>query len=325
MGIQVVRFIKEQKEQWGVVSGNNILVLQDSYSTLADFLENGAEEARKLKDQGSSESISLNDVTILSPVTKPARIVCQGANYSSHRAESGLEAQKPPFNLIFSKADSSLCGAYTEIIRPAHVQLLDYEIELGLVIGSEITEPVEVTDENLHQFVAGLVIFNDVSARDTQLLQGQWLKGKSYRTFGPTGPYFYLLDQDEMNSIYDLELNLWVNDELRQSANTNQLLFKPAETITELSGNMDLSKGDLIVTGTTGGVAMNLATEEMSKVSDLTTPYEEKVKTMLESQLKLGNYLKDGDVVRCSIKSADGTIDLGEQINKVVPSKVTVS
>ena len=104
-------------------------------------------------------------------------------------------------------------------------------------MGSEITEPVEVTDENLHQFVAGLVIFNDVSARDIQLIQGQWLKGKSYRTFGPTGPYFYLLDQDEMNSIYDLELNLWVNDELRQSANTNQLLFKPAETITELSEN----------------------------------------------------------------------------------------
>lgn len=325
MGIQVVRFMKEQKEQWGVVSGNNILVLQDSYNTLADFLENGVEKARKIKEQGSSESISLNDVTILSPVTKPARIVCQGANYSSHRAESGLEAQKPPFNLIFSKADSSLCGAYTEIIRPAHVQLLDYEIELGLVIGSEITEPVEVTEENLHQFVAGLVIFDDVSARDVQLLQGQWLRGKSYRTFGPTGPYFYLLDQEEIPLIHDLELKLWVNDELRQSANTNQLLFKPAETIQELSEIMDLSKGDLIVTGTTGGVAMNLSSKEMSTVSNLTTPYEEKVSTMLESQLKIGNYLKDGDVIRLSIKSTDGTIDLGEQVNKVVPSKVTVS
>lgn len=325
MGIQVVRFKKEQKEQWGVVSENNILILQDSYHTLADFLENGAEEARRIKEQENAETISFDEVTILSPVTKPARIVCQGANYSSHRAESGLEAKKPPFNLLFSKADSALSGAYTEIIRPAHVQLLDYEIELGLIIGSEITEPVKVTDENLHQFVAGLVIFNDVSARDIQLLQGQWLRGKSYRTFGPTGPYFYLLDQDEMTSIHDLELRLWVNDELRQSANTNQLLFKPADTITELSEVMDLSKGDLIVTGTTGGVAMNLAAEEMSKVSDLTIPYDEKAKVMLESQLKLGNYLKDGDVVRCSIKSADGTIDLGEQVNKVVPSKVTVS
>lgn len=325
MGLQIVRFEKENVERWGVVKGDSILVLQDTYNSLAQFLDNGKEEARKLYEQENGETVSLNEVTFLSPVTTPARIVCQGANYSSHRAESGLEAKKPPFNLIFSKADSSLCGAYTEIIRPAHVQLLDYEIELGLIIGSEITGPVEVTEENLHQFVAGLVIFNDVSARDVQLLQGQWLKGKSYRTFGPTGPYFYLLDQDEMTSIHDLEIKLWVNDELRQSANTNQLLFKPAETIIELSEIMDLSKGDLIVTGTTGGVAMNLATEEMSKVSNLTTPYEEKFKVMLESQLKLGNYLKDGDVIRCSIKSADGRIDLGEQVNKVVPSKVTVS
>ncbi|MCM3729132.1 fumarylacetoacetate hydrolase family protein [Neobacillus cucumis] len=325
MGLQIVRFEKENVERWGVVKGDHILVLQDTYSSLAQFLDKGKAEARKLYEQENGEKVSLNEVTFLSPVTTPARIVCQGANYSSHRAESGLEANKPPFNLIFSKADSSLCGAYTEIIRPAHVQLLDYEIELGLIIGSEITGPVEVTEETLHQFVAGLVIFNDVSARDVQLTQGQWLRGKSYRTFGPTGPYFYLLDQEEMPSIHDLEIKLWVNDELRQSANTNQLLFKPAETIIELSEIMDLSKGDLIVTGTTGGVAMNLSKEEMSKVSNLTTPYEEKVKVMLESQLKLGNYLKDGDVIRCSIKSADGTIDLGEQVNKVVPSKVTVS
>ena len=138
-----------------------------------------------MKDQGSAETISLNEVTILSPVTTPARIVCQGANYSSHRAESGLEAKKPPFNLIFSKADSSLCGAYTEIIRPAHVQLLDYEIELGLVIGSEITEPVEVTEENLHQFVAGLVIFNDVSARDVQLTSRTMVKRKKLSYIWP--------------------------------------------------------------------------------------------------------------------------------------------
>jgi 2-keto-4-pentenoate hydratase/2-oxohepta-3-ene-1,7-dioic acid hydratase in catechol pathway len=325
MGLQIVRFKKENVERWGVVKGDKIFILQDSYNSLAQFLDNGKEEARKLYEQESGETASLSEVTFLSPVTTPARILCQGANYSSHRAESGLEAKKPPFNMIFGKADSSLCGAYTEIIRPDHVQLLDYEIELGLIIGSEITKQVEVTEENLHQFIAGLVIFNDVSARDIQLPQGQWLKGKSYRTFGPTGPYFYLLDQEEIPLIYDLDIKLWVNDELRQSVNTNQLLFKPAETIKELSEIMDLSKGDLIVTGTTGGVAMNLSPDEMSKVSNLITPYEEKVNIMLESQLKIGNYLKDGDVIRCSIKSADGTIDLGEQVNKVVPQKITVS
>ena len=99
------------------------------------------------------------------------------------------------------------------------------------MIGTEISEPQQVTDENLHQYIAGIVIADDVSARDVQLSQGQWLKGKSYRTFCPTGPYLYLLDKEEIPKIHDLELNLWVNDELRQSANSSQFLFKPAETI----------------------------------------------------------------------------------------------
>ena len=325
MGLQIVRFEKNNQVQWGVLSGNQILVLKNSYDSLAHFLEAGTEEAREVKSVGSGEAVTLEEVTILSPVTKPARIVCQGANYSSHRAEAGLEATRPPFNLIFSKSDSSLCGAYSEIVRPANVKLLDYEIELGIVIGKEISEEVEVTDQNLHQYVAGLVIVDDVSARDVQLTEGQWLKGKSYRTFGPTGPYFYLLDEDEINEIHNLELKLWVNDELRQSANTNQLLFKPAETLTELSGIMDLSKGDLVITGTTGGVALNLSKEELTQVSSPTVPYGEKLSALEQGQLANGKYLKDGDVVRCSIKSPDGKIDLGEQVNKVVASKVKVS
>lgn len=325
MGLQVVRFEKEGKEQWGVVSNDQILVLKDSYSSLADFLKNGEKEARSVKDRGTGESVSLQDVTFLSPVTKPARIVCQGANYSSHRAEAGLEATRPPFNLIFSKADSSLCGAYTEIVRPSNVQLLDYEIELGLVIGTEIENAVQVTDENLHQYIAGLVIFNDVSARDVQLTEGQWLKGKSYRTFGPTGPFLYLLDKEETELIHDLELKCWVNDELRQSANTNQLLFKPAETIKELSNHMDLSSGDLIVTGTTGGVALNLTPNVLGQITGVGLSHQEKLDLLVESQINSSKYLKDGDVVRCQIKSSDGTIDLGEQVNKIVASKVAIS
>lgn len=325
MGLQIVRFEKDSTEQWGVVSDNQILVLKNSYTSLAHFLEKGVEEARIIKENGSDVSVSFNEVIVLSPVTKPARIVCQGANYSSHRTEAGLEAARPPFNMIFSKADSSLCGAYDDIIRPSHVQLLDYEIELGLIIGAEISQEEKVTDENLHQYVAGLVAFNDVSARDVQLSQGQWLKGKSYRTFGPTGPFLYLLDKEDTQLIHELQLNLWVNDELRQSANTNQLIFKPAETLTELSEIMDLSKGDLVITGTTGGVALNLSKEVLGQITSAAVPDEEKLKILVSSQSGSDKYLKDGDVIRLQIKSSDGTIDLGEQVNKVVPSKVTVS
>jgi 2-keto-4-pentenoate hydratase/2-oxohepta-3-ene-1,7-dioic acid hydratase in catechol pathway len=321
MGIQVVRFEKEQKEQWGVVSGDQIRVLKGTYNNLADFLKHGQEEARIIKEQENIECISLNEVEILSPVTKPARIVCQGVNYSAHRSETGMEAARAPFNMIFSKADSSLCGAYSEIERPRNVKLLDYELELGLVIGTEISESLEVTDENLHEYIAGLVIVNDVSARDVQLSEGQWLKGKSYRTFCPTGPYFYLLDKEELPLIHDLELNLWVNDELRQSANSNQLLYKPAETLTELSEVMDLSPGDLIVTGTDGGVALNLTPEVLELLSNMAVPYQQKLNLLEEGQLVSGKYLKDGDVIRCQIKSSNGLIDLGEQQSKVVPSK----
>lgn len=325
MGIQIVRFEKESKEHWGVVSDDRIIVLKDSYSSLAQFLENGVDEARQVKEDKLAESISFKEITFLSPVTKPARIICQGANYSSHRAEAGLEAVRPPFNLIFSKADSSLCGAYSEIIRPSNIQLLDYEVELGLVIGTEITSSVEVTDNNLHKYVAGLVIFNDISARDIQLSEGQWMKGKSYRTFGPTGPFLYLLDQDEISTIHDLELKCWVNEELRQSTNTKQLLFKPAETLTELSAIMDLSKGDLLITGTTGGVALNLSPELIGQISNPVLSHQQKLDLLLESQLQNGKYLVDGDIIKCQIRSTDGAIDLGEQINEVVGNKVTVS
>ncbi|ETI68809.1 fumarylacetoacetate hydrolase family protein [Neobacillus vireti] len=321
MGIKVVRFEKENQEQWGVLSGEELLILENTYASLAEFLEKGIDEAKSIQAKVNVETIPFNEVTILSPVTKPARIICQGVNYSTHRSETGMEASRPPYNMIFSKADSSLSGAYSEIKRPPHVKLLDYELELGLVIGANISEAVEVSNENLHQYIAGLVIVNDVSARDVQLPQGQWLKGKSYRTFCPTGPYLYLLDKEELPFIHDLELNLWVNDELRQSANSSQLLYKPAETLSELSEVMDLSPGDLIVTGTGGGVALNLTREVNELMANLSIPYQQKLDLLVENQLRSGKYLKDGDTIRCEIKSADGVIDLGEQMNKIVMNK----
>ena len=319
MGIQVVRFNKDAKTLWGVVSDDKIKVLPNTYATLAEFLENGQEEARNLVEDSSAETVELDEVELLSPVTKPARIICQGANYSTHREESGLEGQRPAFDLLFSKFDNTLTGPYADVIKPDHVQLLDYEIEMGLVIGKEIDEVTEITDENIGEYVAGIVLTNDVSARDIQMAQHQWLKGKSYRTFLPVGPYFYLLDEGEIDAINDLEINLWVNDELRQSANTSQLLFKPAESLTEMTEMMDFSKGDLVLTGTTGGVAMNLKADVLRKVTDITAPYDEKINLMVEDQLAEGHkYLNDGDIVRASIKSADGKIDLGELRNRIV-------
>lgn len=318
MGLSVVRFEREGNVNWGVVKNQQIYVLKGDYNTLSCFLNTGVDEAKSVYETEDAAIVSFDTVRVLSPVTKPARVVCQGVNYASHREEAGLEVQRPSFNLFFTKADSSLCGAYDDIVRPRHVQLLDYEVELGLVIGKEISGAIEVTAENLHEFVAAFVIVNDVSARDVQLPQGQWWKGKSYRTFGPTGPLLYLLHREEAREVHNLDVKLWVNDELRQSANTGQLLYKPEETLTELSEMMDLSVGDLVVTGTPGGVALHLTKEVMDQIMNPFFPGDKKMTLLMESQQKLPNYLKDGDVIRCEISSPDGSISLGQQISRVV-------
>jgi len=321
MGLHIVRFEKEKKISWGVLNGSDISVLIGSYATLAEFLEKGVQEARTINKGSQNEILSVDQVAILSPVTGPTQIICQGANYSAHRAEAGLDAGRAPFNMIFNKADSSLCAANADIIRPENVKLLDYEIELGLIIGKDIQGPENVTDENLHEYVAGLVITNDVSARDVQLPQGQWVKGKSYRTFCPAGPVLYLLDREDIPAIHNLEVNLWVNDELRQSANTDQLLYKPAETLTELSAIMDFRPGDLLLTGTPGGVALQLSSEVMNEILNPFVDGQKKMELLVESQLENVKYLKDGDVIRCEIKSPDGVISLGTQENKIVREK----
>ncbi|MEH6868454.1 fumarylacetoacetate hydrolase family protein [Priestia megaterium] len=317
MGMYIVRFEDKEKVKWGVVDKGYVYPLSETYETLKTFLENGISSARTAMNTG--ESIPLNQVKLLSPVTQQAQLVCQGANYAAHRAESGVDSKKPPYNLTFTKASSSLAGPGDDIIRPAHVELLDYEIEVGLVIGKEIKEQVQITKENICEYVAGIVITNDITSRDVQFTQFQWYKGKSYRTFCPTGPYLYLFDKDELSIIHNLDVTLTVNGEVRQSSNTSQLLYKPEETLTELTGLMDFYPGDVVLTGTPGGVAMKFTLEEINILQSPAFSKEQK-REVISKQKNLPNYLKDGDIVRCEVKSPDGKINLGVLENKIVPS-----
>ncbi|MBP8003056.1 MAG: fumarylacetoacetate hydrolase family protein [Chloroflexi bacterium] len=316
MGVLTARFEYKSQILWGIVRGQEIMPAGEFAST-RDFLERGRLELEHVRQT----AVPLDEVRLLSPVTRPARLIAQGVNYADHRQEGGYSATKPAYNMIFTKADSSLCGPRDEVICPPHVKLLDYEIELGLVIGQRITSPVEVTHENLHEFVAGITIANDVSARDIQIPQEQWDKGKSYRTFCPTGPYLYLLQAEDVPLLDRLELRLWVNDELRQNASTASLLYKPAETIRELSGVMDLDPGDLILTGTPAGVAIAPPPRFVQKVMAFLLSSERRYELFIQSQLKNPRYLKDGDVIRACISSHDGQIDLGTQINSVKKGK----
>lgn len=319
MGIKLVRFQQGDTIQWGVLE-DALYVVSGDYQTLRDILTTGMDAIATAKQTGNV--VDQATISILSPVTNDASIYCQGTNYSAHRVEAGFSMQKPPYNLLFTKAASTLTSATADIVCPSHVRLLDYEIELGLIMKQDVTEAVEVTDANLKDYVAGFVITNDVSARDVQIVEQQWFKGKSYRGFCPTGPYIYLLEDGEIDYLEKLELHLSVNGETRQRVQTDLLLFKPTETLTEMSGIYDLNIGDLILTGTPAGVCLRLNAEILSVIYDNTISYEEKVEAFYNSQ-KDNGYLQPGDMMRLEIKSEDGVIDLGVQENKIVQA-VTV-
>ena len=312
--VHVVRFEFENGIHWGVIRQGRITLVPGVFATTGDFISSNRVEAlAQLKGQELDEY----EVKLLSPLTRNQQFVCQGANYRQHMIESGMDPDAKKYNMIFTKATSCLVPADSVLIKPKSVRFLDYEIELGLVMKRAITGAVSVTEANLHEFIAGVVIVNDYSARDVQIPQMQFYKGKSFRTFGPVGPYLCLLGPDDMHYLKALNLRLTVNDEVRQSDSTANLVYGPAETLTELSGVQDLAPGDLIATGTPAGCALSIPSPAKQRIAAL-MPEATKWQLFLKAQEGRTQYLKYGDVVEARIRSADGVIDLGVQRNRVV-------
>lgn len=320
MGIRLLRFEYDGQVHWGVYE-EALRLVEGTFPTLRSILTNGHLQITKAKTVGTI--ISFEDITLLSPITQDGNIYCQGTNYADHREEAGFTQQKPAYNLLFMKSPSTLSAANTNIICPQDVQLLDYEIELGLVLKQDILEETNITEQNIVDYIGGLIIANDVSARDIQIVEQQWFKGKSYRTFCPTGPYLYLLERDEIHYLNDLELILRVNDEVRQHSFSDHLLFKPTETLTEMSSIFDLRIGDLILTGTPGGVCLRLNKDILEKMMDTSATYIEKINYFVNTQ-KENRYLQPGDIIELQIKSRDQYIDLGKQRSTVVQN-ITVN
>ena len=313
MAINVVRFARQGATAWGIAREGKITPIPGDFPTTGDFIaSNSAESLHDLL----GESFDAKEADILSPVTQNQQFICQGANYRQHMIESGMNPDAKNFNMIFTKASSCIAPANSPVIKPVKVRFLDYEIELGLVLKRDVTERVAVTDLNLGEFVAGLVIVNDYSARDVQIPQMQFYKGKSFRTFGPVGPYLALLEAQDIGEIKKLDLQLTVNGVVRQKDTTANLVFGPAETLTELSGVQDLHVGDLIATGTPAGCALTVPSPLKQKLFAL-IPEAVKWKVFLGLQAKRPQYLKVGDVVEARIANESKSIDLGVQRNVV--------
>ena len=316
MAITVVRFLHEGAPAWGVVHARRIAPLAERYASTADFISEGQDAARA--STPAQAHLELDQATLLSPITRDRQFLCQGINYASHVRESGMDPARIGFNTLFTKAPSSLASAYDDVVRPAHVRLLDYEIELGLVMGRALRSPTTVGSGELHQWLAGVTIVNDITARDVQLPQGQFYKGKSYRTFGPAGPYLVLLDAAEWLRWPELRMRLAVNGAPRQDSYCGDMLYKPHQTLTEVSGLHDLEAGDLIATGTPAGCAARAPGALTMWIMKHLMSDATKWRLFIQKGMDNPAYLRPDDIVTASIRSDDGRIDLGEQRNRVV-------
>ena len=276
-----------------------------------------ATTAEVLADRGaiddaahSTDTVPVESLELLSPVTTPCRVVAQATNYASHVRDVGRDPAKTPLT-FFRKASGSVAGPFDDIVKPAHVQLLDYELEIGLLIGRELPVGTEVTEANLAEFVSGLLVTNDVSARDVQLTKAQFYESKSYPTFTPIGPALVLVDADELKRFGDLRLQLRVNGEMRQNMVVEgDMLYTPVQALQTMAKFQKVDAGDVVLTGTPVGTALTARGIENPNQMDL--------ETFLAGQAKNPNYLHHGDVVEATVATDDGAIDLGTQRNKVV-------
>ena len=215
------------------------------------------------------KNLNLDDLPELSKnervgacIKKPGKFVAIGLNYSDHAKETGAKTPTEP--IVFMKATSSISGPYDDIEMPKDSSKLDWEVELAVVIGKETKN---ISEKEVSDHILGYCIVNDVSEREWQLEKsGQWVKGKSADTFGPTGPY--LVTQDEIPDINNLNLILEVNGKTMQSGNTKNMIFNVNFLISYLSKFMSLQPGDLITTGTPAGVGMGMKPQVFLKSGD---------------------------------------------------------
>lgn len=211
----------------------------------AGALERLQSAAQDLAGRGDAQPLA--DARLGPPIPDPEKFICLGLNYRDHAAEANMEA--PPAPILFSKFRNSLTGPNDPIVLPGVSEKIDYEAELGVVIGPRTKD---VSEAEALSRVAGYTIVNDVSARDLQMQTGQWLAGKALDTFAPCGPA--LVTADEIPDPQRLAVRTRVNDEVVQDASTAEMIFSVAETVAFLSSLMTLEPGDLIATGTPAGV-----------------------------------------------------------------------
>lgn len=297
-------------DRWWVRGTTGAIPVDTRAATTGELLADRT--ALEAAAAGGSGAVDVATLDLVSPVTRPCRVIAQMTNYASHVKDAGMDPATIPLT-FFRKSSASISGPFDTIVKPDHVRFLDYEVEIGLVVGRDIAAGTTISGTDPSEFVAGLVITNDVSARDIQLPQTQFYEAKSYPTFTPTGPALVLLGADEWPRFGDLRLRLSVNGEPRQNGVVNgDMLYRPLQALQSLSRFQDLSAGDLILTGTPVGTALSAPPKPVQMIANLLPPAM-KWKAFFKSQERNTKYLRDGDRIEASIATDDGVVDLGTQ------------
>jgi len=263
--MKLLRIGSSGAERPAVLIGREVLDVSSSVQDYdASFWEQGGVDQLRDLPRASTTTIDLNQVDRIGPpVVRPQKIICIGLNYRDHIAEVGAETPAEP--IVFMKAPNTLVGPNDDVILPPNALKVDYEVELGVVIGKR-SQYLKDEEEALRA-IGGWVLSNDISERGWQLDRGgQWVKGKSFETFNPLGPW--LVTPDELNMETGLAMKLSVNGELRQNSTTREMLFSPSFLVWYLSQFLVLEPGDIVNTGTPAGVVLG-SSRQYLRVGDV--------------------------------------------------------
>ena len=259
--MKIARLGKFGSEKPAIVISDTEAVFVDD--VVADFnretLSNGAIEKLRKLDLSSRPKVKISDYRLGSPVARPTKAICVGLNYAKHAKESGAEPPKEP--VIFMKAPDTVIGGFDDIVIPPNSVKTDYEVEICVVIGKDalyLDSPAKAKDH-----ILGYTISQDVSERHWQIERsGQWVKGKSFPTFNPVGPWIVTADEFDPSDV-----RLWstVDGEKRQDSKTSDMIFGIDHCVWYISQFMELKAGDIINTGTPEGVGMGHKPEKYLK------------------------------------------------------------
>lgn len=254
--MKLVTFTYQGISRVGAVVDNAVvdsLGQTDIPPTMLAFLTAGQPALDALQEliDSQQQRIALSDVKLLAPIPRPGKFLGVGLNYADHIAETALD--KPEYPTFFTKQSTCVIANGEAIHVPKVSGKLDYEVELAFVIGQRCRH---VSLEDAHKVIAGYTLVNDVSVRDWQFRSPTWTLGKSFDTHGPMGPW--IVTADEISDPHNLDLHTWIDDELRQSSNTQHMIFNCYEMIAYLTQAMTLEPGDVIATGTPSGVGVKM-------------------------------------------------------------------